>query len=181
MSTRRARGRAAVESDAGAEHPPPPEDPPREEDGGDNETHRRTEDSEDTGRDAGGGGGVEADATNNQEAVRAAVLKALSDPAVIRQLAVAISSLSSSSIEASATAHDGKTLYLRLIALRHYGLVKWREPFCYFLSLFSCMQGCPRWVKCRRLERSPLWASQPLVQERIRYPLPPSLHLGLAP
>ena len=56
----------------------------------------------------------------------------LSDPAVIRQLAADVSSSSSSSsFEASATAHDGKTFCLRLIVLRHHGQVKWRKPFCF--------------------------------------------------
>lgn len=113
MSSRRARGRVtAQDSDGGhpgVEHPPPPpEDPPCENVVGEEET-LHAEDT-DTGAVAGGGGdnadsGVSQ--ANHQEAMRTAVLEALSDPAVIRQLVAAVSSASSSSSPASASAHDG--------------------------------------------------------------------------
>ena len=129
MSSRRARGRAAADADGGhpgVEHPPPPppppEDPPREEAGGEDETPR-IEDT-DTGAEADGGGGTEAGATVNQGAMRAAVLEALSDPAVVRQLVAAVSSASSSSsASTSASAHDGKigSQLIALLTLPHKG------------------------------------------------------------
>ena len=41
-------------------------------------------------------------------AMRAAVLEALSDPAIVSQLAAAVSNSSASSISASTSAHEGK-------------------------------------------------------------------------
>ena len=119
MSSRRAHGRVtAQDSDSGhpgVEHPPPPPvDPPRENVVGEEETVR-AEDT-DTGAVAGGGGNNAdsgASQANHKEDMRAAVLEALSDPAVVRQLVAgwvaAVSSASSSSSPASASAHDGKT------------------------------------------------------------------------
>jgi hypothetical protein len=64
-------------------------------------------DGDGSGGDASGGGGSEAEAAVNSGTMRAAVLEALSDPAVVRQLAVAVSASSSSSAPALASAHEG--------------------------------------------------------------------------
>ena len=149
MSSRRARGRpATADADGGhpgAEHPPPPppppEDPPREEAGGEEETPRS--EVTDSGANADGGGGIEAGATASQGAMRAAVLEALSDPAVVRQLVAAVSNASSTS--ASASAHDGKTNF-QLIALSNLTtLCEWHAELSnerFFCSLL--LQGRPR-------------------------------------
>ena len=71
----------------------------------------------DSGANMDGSGGIEAEATVNQRAMRAAVLKVLSDPAVVRQLVADVSNASSTfSTSASASAHDEKTNF-PLIAL----------------------------------------------------------------
>ena len=59
------------------------------------------------------GGGVTASGSDgtaiNQDAMCATVLEALSDPVIVRQLLMAVSSSSSASLSAASTsAHDGK-------------------------------------------------------------------------
>ena len=116
MSSRRARGRPAADAESGQpEQPPPPpptppEDPPRVETGGEDGTARTDNEESNSGAgggaDTGGGGGAGAGASLNSGAMRAAVLKALSDPAVVCQLAVAVSTSSTSVTTVSASAQD---------------------------------------------------------------------------
>ena len=106
MSSRRARGRPAADAEGGQpEQPPPlpptpPEDPPRVETGGEDGTART--DKEESNSGAGGGAGASLDSG----AMRAAVLEALSDPAVVCQLAAAVSTTSMSVTTVSASARD---------------------------------------------------------------------------
>ena len=58
------------------------------------------------GANAGGGGSTGAGASLDSGAMRAAVLEALSDPAVVRQLAAAVSTSSTSVTTVSASAQD---------------------------------------------------------------------------
>ena len=58
------------------------------------------------GTDAGGGGGAGAGASLDSGAMHAAVLEALSDPAVVHQLAAAVSTSSTSVTSVSASAQD---------------------------------------------------------------------------
>jgi hypothetical protein len=74
---------------------PPPEDPPQEDVGGEEDTSRSSTEGDGSGAVGSGSGGAGADAPVISSTMRAAVLEALSDPAVVRQLAAAVSNSSS--------------------------------------------------------------------------------------
>ena len=112
MSSRRARTRPTTDAESGQPDqptppPPPPEIPQREE--ASEETPRTGSEADVSGTNAGGGGDTEVGASIDSGAMRSAVLEALSDPAVVRQLAAAVSNSSTSSASTSASTHEGKT------------------------------------------------------------------------
>ena len=73
------------------------------------ETPRTGSEAELSGANAGRGGNAEVGALIDSGAMRSAVLEALSDPAVVRQLAAAISNSSTSSASTSASTHESTT------------------------------------------------------------------------
>ena len=70
------------------------------------ETPRTGSEADVSGANAGGGGDAEVGASIDSGAMRSAVLEALSDPAVMRQLAAAVSNSSTST---STSTHEGET------------------------------------------------------------------------
>ncbi len=112
MSSELAREGPVADAESGQpEHPPPPpspppENPPREEDAGVDKIPRSGTEGNSSGADAGGSGDTEAGASFISSTIRIAVIEALSDPAVVRQLAMAVTN--SSMCSASASSHDGK-------------------------------------------------------------------------
>ena len=149
MSSRRARRRhtADVESrhsNHPAPHPAPPENPPSENPPRDeadisDATPRTGTEGNNSGANVSGGGTTEAGAG----AMWAAVLEALSDPAVVRQLAADVSNSSASSTSASTSAHKGKigtVVVFSFVRLRCTGC----DPFGKYFRHFSLiLQGRP--------------------------------------
>lgn len=107
MSRRRSRGRSAPpEADRAGEDGERDDTPPLLDD------RPRDVDDDPSRREGERGGATASGGATNQEAMRAAVLEALSDPAIVRQLLSAVSSSSSASLPtASTSAHDGKWNY----------------------------------------------------------------------
>ena len=152
MISSRTRSRASTSKSAEQDHGNPSLGRSSSTSGANNE---ELQEVEDTAGDAGTSAGGDGDFSErvNRDAVKAAVVEALADPAVIRQI-VAVVSSSATTPEAAAVS-DGECVVVALIA--DHDLAPANANIS---PLFSWLQEPPPWARCPLQVRSPHWDYQ---------------------